>query len=128
MNAYFVAAAVLALVVACGHAVLGEALIFRKLRIRGLVPTNAPAPLRERHVRLLWATWHITSIMGCAFAALLFGLAQPVAEIAHVLAIAAVSGAMLGSSILVLIATKGRHLGWIGLLAIALLAVLGAFA
>jgi hypothetical protein len=53
MNAYFVAAAVLTFAVGGAHSVLGEVLIFSRLRAGGLVPTQGGARLREGHVRIL---------------------------------------------------------------------------
>jgi hypothetical protein len=71
MNAYFVAAAVLPFAVGGAHSVLGEVVIFRRLRAGGLVPTQGGALLRERHVRILWASWHVLTVLGWALAVLL---------------------------------------------------------
>lgn len=123
MQTNLLCAAVVLLAVATAHSLLGERLIFRPLRTGGIVPTAAAPPLRERHVRILWASWHIVSLLGCAFAAVLLRLAFPsepqafqaFVQNAMILALAA-------SSLLVLGATRGRHPGWIGLLAAAVLA------
>ena len=109
-------AGVLALVVGAVHSVLGEILIFRHLRVRGLVPTLAAPPLRERHVRILWATWHFATALGWAFGLALFRAVSPNSAAAL---------AFLGGSLLVLVGTRGRHPGWIGCLAVAALAWLG---
>jgi hypothetical protein len=58
MNPYLVAAAVLAFVVGLVHSVLGERLIFRRLRTGQVVPTNGGTVLRESHVRILWLPSH----------------------------------------------------------------------
>ena len=59
MNWYFVIAAALAFLVGLVHSVLGERLIFRRLRQDGFVPTNGGKLLGERDVRILWASWHV---------------------------------------------------------------------
>ncbi len=115
MNAYLLAAAIVAIVVGAIHSVLGEVLIFRHLRKGALVPTASAPPLRERDVRILWASWHIATVFGWAFAVLLLQLAT--VEQAAI-------GAFIGSSLLVLLGTRGRHPGWIGLLAVAALVCL----
>ena len=119
MNAYLLAAAIVAIVVGAIHSVLGEVLIFRHLRKGALVPTASAPPLRERDVRILWASWHIATVFGWAFAVLLLQLAT--VEQAAI-------GAFIGSSLLVLLGTRCRHPGWIGLLAVAALALAGATA
>lgn len=123
MQISMIAAGVLALVVGLAHSVLGEVLIFRHLRSRGLVPAKAPPPLRERHVRILWATWHLATVFGWSFGIVLLQLASTANGLAlQALIKNAAVFAFLGGSLLVLIGTKGRHPGWIGLLGVAALA------
>lgn len=126
MNWYFVAAAVLAFAVGLVHSVLGERLIFRRMRSTGFIPTSGGSALREPHVRILWATWHVVTVLGWCMAATLALLALPsfsgqippfVGEV--------IAAAMVASSLLVLVGTKGRHPGWVGLLGVALLAAMG---
>ena len=59
MQALFFAAGLLALITGVVHSVFGEILIFRHLRSGGLVPAMGAPPLRERNVRIIWATWHL---------------------------------------------------------------------
>jgi hypothetical protein len=126
MQPYMFAAGVLALIVGAAHSVLGEILIFRHLRSRGLVPSMGVPPLRERHIRILWATWHLATVFGWASAVVLLRLASPsTASSLQALVENAIVVAFLGGSFLVLIGTKGRHPGWIGLLAVAALAWFG---
>ncbi len=127
MNTYFVAAAAIAFVVGLLHSVLGEKLIFQRLRINGhLVPTKGGTVLGTGHVRILWASWHIVTVFGWCMGAVLLHLAWPVAAesvtgfVVHAFAIAALVGAAC-----VFIGTQARHPGWIGLLAIAVCAWLG---
>jgi len=126
MNTYFVAAAAIAFIVGLVHSVLGEILIFRRLRLRGLVPTNGGNLLHERHVRIIWATWHIVTVFGWCLGAVLLRLALPADRtgsavfIEHAIVLAA-----LAASALVLFGTRAKHPGWIGLLAIAVCTWLG---
>ena len=62
-NPLLLAAAGLALV-GLVHSVLGEVLVFRTLRTHGLVPTAGYPVLRERQVRILWASWHLVTVLG----------------------------------------------------------------
>ncbi len=121
MNLYLLAAGIIAILVGIVHSVLGEVLIFRFLRQGTLVPTLARPPLQERHVRIIWASWHIASCFGWAIAAVLLGLANEPASTSTTLITQYISIGMAISAILVLIATRGRHPGWIGLLAVAVL-------
>lgn len=104
------------------HSVLGEVVVFRTLRTRGMVPTAGHPVLREWQVRNLWATWHLASILGWALSALLWRLANAPADadlrtwLAQVAVVA-----LLASALLVLGATRGRHPAWAALLAIAAL-------
>jgi len=127
MNGYFVAAAALVCVVGLVHSVLGEILIFRRLRQPGrLVPTRGGTLLGEGHVRILWASWHIVTVFGWAIGALLLRMAWP-SDLESVAAFAADTFALsaLAASALVLFGTRAKHPGWIGLLAIAVCTWLG---
>ena len=120
MNRFFFAAAVLSFLVGLAHSILGEVLIFRRMRQGGLIPTNGGRVIGEGHVRILWASWHVLSLFGWCLAAILLLLsqAQPMGStlLSPVIVIA-----MLASSVLVLVGTKGKHPGWVGLLAVAVL-------
>ncbi|HZG66418.1 MAG TPA: hypothetical protein VEZ12_06725 [Herpetosiphonaceae bacterium] len=122
MDTYMVAAGALLLVVAAIHSALGEILMFRHLRSHGLVPTLAAPPLKERHIRILWASWHVLTVLGWAFGAVLLRLAYPSDE--HAICTfteQAIVFAFLAGALLVLVGTKGKHLGWVGLLGVAAL-------
>lgn len=120
MQTLLLVAGVIAAVTGLIHSVLGEILIFRHVRNGGLVPAVGAPPLRERNIRIIWATWHLATVFGWAFACVLFRLA-----LGHpspsVLILSAIVFAYLGGAILVLIGTKGRHPGWIALSAVAAL-------
>jgi hypothetical protein len=122
MNAYFLIAGTLAFTVGLAHSLLGEILIFRRLRDKGLVPTMGQPLLRERHVRILWASWHVVTVLGWALGAMVLRLAFPIDSVAfEAFTLNTIIIAMLTSSLLVLVATKGMHPGWLGLLAVAVL-------
>ncbi|MBP6748569.1 MAG: hypothetical protein KA144_02935 [Xanthomonadaceae bacterium] len=124
MHTALALAGALTFVVGAVHSVLGEHLIFRRMRQGTLIPTHGKPVLHERHVRILWASWHVVTLFGWAMGAVLLQRATtetPLdAWLEH-----AIAASMLGGSLLVLIGTRGRHPGWIGLLAVALLVWFG---
>ncbi len=123
MNSMLLVAGVLTIIVGIIHSVLGEVLIFSRMRQGTLVPKAGKPLLRERHVRILWASWHLVSIFGFGFAAILIHASDPAAESAVLAyAVKTISIVMFISSLCVFSATKGKHPGWIGLLAVAALA------
>lgn len=126
MNAYLAAAGALTLCIGLGHSVLGEVLIFRRLRSGSIFRMNGGNVLGQGHVRILWATWHVVTVLGCLIGSGLVWLSlQPMQASVSATVLPAIAAAMLISSTLVLLATRGRHPGWVGLLAVAALAVLG---
>lgn len=99
------------------------------MRPAGFIPTNGGHVLREPHVRNLWASWHVVTAIGWCVAVFLFWLALPSStHVAHTLVPKAIVASMLASSILVLVGTKGKHLGWVGLLGVATLTAMGLYA
>jgi hypothetical protein len=127
MQTLFVAAGVLTAITGLIHSVLGETLIFQHLRNGTLAPAMGAPPLRERHVRIIWATWHLATVFGFAMAGILvwLGLAPPNQSPKPVV-VGAIVVAYLAGSMLVLIGTKGRHPGWIALLLVSALACAAA--
>jgi hypothetical protein len=122
MQGLLTAAAFIAITTGVVHSILGERLIFRHLRTSGLIPSMPAPPLQGRHVRILWATWHFASVFGWALAALLLQLAHdPEAGLSSRSVLAAVAGANLAGALLVLVATRGRHPGWIALMTVGIL-------
>lgn len=121
MQTLLAIAATVAILTGMVHSLLGELLIFRHLRHGSLIPSEAAPPLRSRHVRILWATWHLASVFGWAFAVILWQLAiDPEAPLAT-LVVSAMVAAYAGGALLVLLATRGRHPGWLALAAVAAL-------
>jgi hypothetical protein len=126
MNSYFVAAALLAFLVGLVHSILGEVLIFQRMRRGGLIPTEGGGLLRESNVRILWASWHVLTVFGWGFASILYWLAQPSSRAGgYAFVEQAIIVSMLAGSALVLVGTKARHPGWVGLLGVAILVWMG---
>jgi hypothetical protein len=120
MNSCLVIAAILAFLVGLVHSVLGEKLIFCRLRQGSLVPTNGGSLLRERHVRILWASWHVLTVFGWCIAAVLLWLSLPasIPRPARFIEYAVIV-TMLAGAALVFFGTRAKHPGWVGLLAVA---------
>jgi hypothetical protein len=126
MQTYLAVAAGVAFCTGAAHSVLGEMLIFRQLRRGTLVPGQDAPPLRSRNIRIIWATWHVATLFGWAFAGVLLQLAlSPQASLVSLFLNATVA-AYAGGSLLVLVGTRGRHPGWIALAAVAALVWTGA--
>jgi hypothetical protein len=128
MNLYFLAAAVLTILVGLVHSILGERLIFRRMRTSGFIPVNGGPVLREPHVRILWAAWHLVTVMGWGLAAFLAWVAFRVPGTAPDFLLHATAATMLASAVIVLVGTKGKHPGWVGLLAVSFLIEVGRYA
>ena len=127
MDIYFVIAGTLAFIVALIHSMLGEYLIFKRMRKGTIIPTDGGSLLKERHVRILWASWHIVTIFGCGFGVILLMLSSTqTMESIQVFVINTIIISMFTSSLLVLISTKARHPGWLGLLLISIFTWFGS--
>ena len=126
MNKYIAAAGTLAFFVGLVHSILGEKLIFRRMRTGSIIPTNGGKVIGEGHVRIIWASWHIVTLFGWLIAAALIWLARSPERLQNNgVVLSAIASTMLVSALLVLIATKARHPGWAGLLGVAALVWLG---
>ena len=122
MKTYIFIAGILAIIVGAAHSVLGEILIFRQMRVSGIIPTNGAPLLKERHVRILWASWHVVTVFGWAFAAVMMRLAFPTDnDLLQTFVKHTIIASMLVSALLVLLGTKGMHPGWLGLAGVAVL-------
>ena len=106
MQKYLFAAAALIVLVGIVHSVLGELLIFRKVRRGTLVPTQSAPPLAERHIRILWATWHVVTVFGFAFAAVFVQLGSASTAVSlETVVLKASCAAFFAGSLLVLVGT-----------------------
>ncbi|MEQ8473038.1 MAG: hypothetical protein RIC35_17720 [Marinoscillum sp.] len=129
MNIYFLIAGILCFILGIVHSILGELLIFNSKRNpSSIVPSKKSADLKERHIRIIWATWHLATIFGWCLGVILvkISLTQNELNIEIIRLITqSTNYAMMAGSILVLIATKGKHPGWIILLIIGALLIIG---
>ena len=114
-------ASLLAILTGVVHSLLGERLIFRHVRSGSVVPSLPAPPLQPRHIRILWATWHLASVLAWVFAGLLWQVARHPSVIPGHAVLAAAAGGFAASSLLVLVATRGRHPGWVALGAVGIL-------
>ncbi len=119
MNYLLMSAGLLSLAIGTIHSLLGEFLVFNKLRNRSIVPSHAVPPLQRSHVRILWATWHLASIFGFALGAVLIHFSGDPNGNTFVVQTIAISMGI--ASALVCFATKAKHPGWIGLSIVAAL-------
>ncbi|HZX28152.1 MAG TPA: hypothetical protein VFF16_13850 [Telluria sp.] len=112
MNYYLAGAGLLVALVGAIHSILGQRMIFREPR--------------GRYTGILWATWHLATVLSWGVAAILFWLArQNEATIRSLAPIAcAIAVSMAASAALVCIGTHGRHPGWAALLGVAILSYL----
>ncbi|MET2984036.1 hypothetical protein [Aureibaculum conchae] len=129
INPYFLVAGILAILLGLIHSFLGEYLIFHKFRKKGnLVPSMTVEDIKERHLRIIWATWHLTSVfgwcLGAVYIKISFGLVKPNSGIVNFLIQSSIYTMFVGA-LLVLMGTKGKHPGWIVLLLIGVLLLLG---
>lgn len=129
MNIYFLIAGILCFILGLVHSILGEYLIFKTKRDKkNLVPTKVSTGLKERHLRIIWATWHLASFFGWCIGAFLikisFGQNNASVEFIDFM-INSIIYTMFASSFLVLIGTNGKHPGWAVLLLIGILLIIG---
>ncbi|MDX2506617.1 MAG: hypothetical protein QNL62_19365 [Gammaproteobacteria bacterium] len=122
MNSYFIVAGCLTLVLGIIHSVLGEILIFHRLRKGNLISSAESPILTERHMRTLRAAWHLVTLFGWGFAGILLRLSWPASSNNH---LAFAEGTMvfmfLTTSLYWFIGTRGKHPAWIVLLIIGVL-------
>jgi hypothetical protein len=118
VNTGLLVAAVLLLLVAIAHSVLGERYILIRLFRRSDLPRLFGGDAFTRSV--LRFAWHLTSIAWLGFAAILAILAGGTAASAPVLRVVAATFAV--HAVVVAAASRGRHLAWPVFAAVALLA------
>ncbi|WP_109098570.1 hypothetical protein [Aquimarina sp. AU58] len=129
MNTYLCIAGILCFLLGIVHSILGEYLIFNSKRNKGsLVPSKKSEALKERHLRILWATWHLASVFGWCIGAILIKISIEYNELKSTsidFIIQSIIYTMFLASLLVLVGTKGKHPGWVVLLLIGILLVIG---
>lgn len=119
MNILLLAAATVLTLTGLVHSILGEVLIFKKIRTGGMVPNIEIPPLQIRNFQIIWATWHLTSLLGFLVATVLLNMALTDSVRPEFLIPVVIT--LFAASFLVFYATQGKHPGWIGLLLVAIL-------
>jgi hypothetical protein len=119
MNYLFALAGCLALVVGLAHSVLGELLLLRRLSEDSFPALAGSKAFARRTMRL---TWHLPTVFGWGFAAILLRLSLPSSPGSH---LAFVEGAaafsFVAAALVALFVSRGKHPGWVGLLGVAIL-------
>ncbi|MGW9686351.1 hypothetical protein [Flagellimonas sp. 2504JD1-5] len=130
MNTYFLAAGILCILLGLAHSIFGEILIFNGKRNKGsIVPTKKNPGLRTRHLRIIWANWHLSSVFGWCLGAILIKIALTYNDLNHEIGtfiVRAIICTIFTGSLLVLVGTKGKHPGWIVLFVIGILLIIGS--
>ena len=121
MDSYLLVAGCLSIALGIIHSVMGEFLIFRRMRDGHIIPTNGHPVLKERHVRILWASWHLASVFGWGLGVILLRYSFYSTEQNQLFIENTILLSMLSGALLVFIGTKGKHPGWVVLLAITIL-------
>ncbi len=120
MNAALVAAAGLVIVLGAAHSYLGERYILVRLFRRSDLPHLFGSDRFTR--RTLRFAWHLTTVAWWGFAALLLLTARADSgTLTRGQAGSVVVATALISAVVALVASRGRHLSWAVLLAIAAL-------
>jgi hypothetical protein len=120
MSGLLLSAALVLALLGLVHSVLGELLIFRRAhRFKGLPVFLGSDDFCKRALR---ATWHTPSILGGALA-LLLGYYGRLAELGagERLAIQTISGSLFLCAVVWSLISRGKHPGWVGFLAAAVL-------
>jgi hypothetical protein len=123
MEACLVTAAILAVLIAAAHSILGERFILTRLLQRTQLPHLFGSDQFTRQT--LRFAWHLTSIAWLGLAAVLISFTQTDPLNSRRMALQAISLSFLIHAGVTLFATRVRHLAWIIFLAIAVLVWLG---
>ena len=118
MSIPLLVAAALSVLLVLAHSWLGERYILTRLFRRNEVPRLFGGT--EFTKRTLRFAWHLTSVFGLGFAALLAVLAWEAGTARTQAQIIAATFALSG--LVALVGSRGRHLSWVVFLAIAALA------
>lgn len=114
MNHLYIAASIVLVLTGIAHSLIGELMIFRKVSGGQIVPNRSAPPLKERNIRILWASWHLTTVFGFVLAFILFQTGTKNFPAIPLLSHSIATACLIGS-LLVLFGTKGRHPGWLAL-------------
>ncbi|HAX69030.1 MAG TPA: hypothetical protein DCY14_05460 [Anaerolineae bacterium] len=123
MNAYLITAICLLFIVGLAHSTIGEIRIFSRMRSQGrFVPTEGGANISEHQLRILWASWHISTVLAWGICIILWRLSFSSSDVAtREFIFNTILLSTFISSLLVLVGTNGKHPGWLGLLGVSIL-------
>ncbi len=124
MNIYLALAGCLAILVGLAHSIVGEWLLIGRLTREGLPPLAGSQEFARRTLRF---SWHLTTVLGLGFAAILLRLSwasSPGPDVGFIETATALS--CLATSLLALIISRGKHPAWLALLGVAVLTWLGS--
>lgn len=112
MHVSLLASAILCVLMALTHSILGERLILGPLAHTTDLPVVRGSQTATR--RTLRFTWHITSIFGLGIAAVLFYFAQlEMLDSSQIFVIRALSLTFFLCFLVAVIGSRGRHLSWL---------------
>ncbi len=120
----YLVAALLVFSVGIAHSVLGERYILVRLFRRNDLPKLFGGT--EFTIRTLRFAWHLTTIAWWGAAALFFAMAQAPLTSSLVSSILGIT--FLVTALIILVASRGRHLAWPVFVAISVIAFYGAHA
>lgn len=107
MNTYFAVAAGLAFLTGVIHSVIGELLVFRRLRRIAPYTGKGSDGLPIAHLRILWASWHLVAVFGWGFGVILIQLSMSPSQFADQAFVESVIiFSMSGASLIVLLGTR----------------------
>lgn len=117
-------AGILAILLGVVHSILGEVLVFRKLRNaddNSWITGSRELPIRS--IRILWASWHLVTVFGIAVGVILLKISQTTHD--HVALVGSIETtimiAVFLAGLVVFIGTRGKHPGWLVLFIISML-------
>jgi hypothetical protein len=120
MNLFWASAGLLCLGLGIVHSVMGEVLIFSRLRaIPGRQTNHGLSP---RHIAVLWSAWHLITLLGFGIGASLLSLAQRALPADRLLTASTIlSLTFLVSAVFWIYGTKAKHPAWLVFLVISAL-------
>lgn len=116
MNSYLLIAGGLTIFLSFAHSILGEILIFQGLRKNYVEFKSVEVKLSSQKIRVIWSTWNLLSIFGCAIGAILILLSFEVELYNNQLTSyieRVIKTTFLLSTFFWLGGTKGRHPAWV---------------
>lgn len=127
MNYYLLSAGILCIVLGLAHSILGELLIFKYKREGGtIIPTKHSKELPEGHLRIIWASWHVATFLAWGIGTTMIHIALAAEPEQSWISFftAAITYTISAVGLCVLLATKGKHPGWIVSFVIVILLIL----